>query len=381
MGIAKKSSSDDKAVQDARKPLFEARHLPGHFYVSAEIFQLELQKIFFKDWLAVARAEQIAKPGDYMALQILGEPVLLVRNHEGVVQAFANTCRHRGAEIASGKGNRKQFECPYHKWLYDLNGKLVAAPKNEEVTGFDFGNCRLPPIKCDSWGGYIFINFDPESAWLGAHLNGDSVLPACDRLNLQDTLVGDETVCEIDANWKFVSENLVDLYHATAVQDTPFGGYLPEANGAAGKLTDHGYHMEYGALHTAPGSMVLLGPLPWFKDKPEHFAFTAHIAPNFHIFAKRDLIQSWAVLPISHERTRVTIWTQYAREHFDMPAFKQKNEVIAARIKSVVASDAPLLRSLHAGARSRAYVPGPLMGQEYVVHHKLGRYLDRLFED
>ncbi|HVZ16146.1 MAG TPA: SRPBCC family protein, partial [Terriglobales bacterium] len=206
-------------------------------------------------------------------------------------------------------------------------------------------------------------------------------LSAYEGLRPQATLVGNETIVEIDANWKFVSENLLDIYHATTTHSASFAGYFPESNYVAGKLTGHGYHMEYGTLDRTPSGDVLLGPLPWLKDKPERFAFTAHIAPNFHIFARRDMIQSWVVVPLTHDRTRVTVWAQYAREHFDKPAFKQKNEVIAARIKKALTAEAPLLESLHFGARSRAYVPGPLVGQEYVVHHKLNRYLDRLFND
>ncbi|HVZ16905.1 MAG TPA: Rieske (2Fe-2S) protein, partial [Terriglobales bacterium] len=140
MGDAKRPSWNDKALQDVRNSLSKARHMPGHLYVAPEIFQLELDKIFLKDWQVVGRAEQFPNPGDFHAFRLFGEPVLLVRNANGMVQAFTNVCRHRGAEIASGRGNRKQLECPYHKWLYDLDGKLIAAPMSEHGSDFDFNS-------------------------------------------------------------------------------------------------------------------------------------------------------------------------------------------------------------------------------------------------
>ena len=99
-----------------------------------------------KDWLCVGRMEEIENPGDYIALRLLDEPIILARDNDGNVGAFANVCRHRGVEVASGSGNTQEFSCPYHGWLYDLQGNLVGAPYMKEAEGFDPTSCQLTPL-------------------------------------------------------------------------------------------------------------------------------------------------------------------------------------------------------------------------------------------
>ena len=112
-----------------------------------------------KDWLCVGRVEEFETPGDYHALRIAGEPLLICRDNDGNLNAFHNVCRHRGVEIATGQGNRRNFKCPYHAWVYDLDGRLLGAPHTREVEDFDFENCGLIAANIDCWGGYVFVNF------------------------------------------------------------------------------------------------------------------------------------------------------------------------------------------------------------------------------
>ena len=133
-------------IGGTQKPLDEATHLPSEIYTSDEVFELETEKIFKKDWLAVARAEEIEKPGDYMTFDIVGEPIIVARNTDGEINAFYNVCVHRGTEVASGNGSLKTFSCPYHAWTYDLNGQLVGAAYMDDVKDFDLDNCRLKPV-------------------------------------------------------------------------------------------------------------------------------------------------------------------------------------------------------------------------------------------
>jgi len=88
-----------------RAPLPRARHLPGHFYTSPEIYALEKEKIFRKEWLCVGRMEEIERPGDYLTFRVADEPLLVCRDENGQLNAFYNVCRHRGTEVACGRGN------------------------------------------------------------------------------------------------------------------------------------------------------------------------------------------------------------------------------------------------------------------------------------
>jgi Rieske 2Fe-2S family protein len=148
--------------EQTRQPITSASHVPGAIYASDEVLQLEKQNIFMKEWLCVARVEEVENPGDFFTTRIIGEPVLLVRNAQGQVNAFANICLHRGVEIATGTGNTKQFSCPYHAWAYDLDGHLTSASFMRESKDFDPKTCRLKTIHSAVWAGWVFINFSPN---------------------------------------------------------------------------------------------------------------------------------------------------------------------------------------------------------------------------
>ena len=109
----------------------------------------------------VAREEELEKAGDYITLRVAGEPILVCRSESGELRAFFNVCRHRGTMVADGCGNRRSFECPYHAWTYDLDGRLLGAPYTAEVQGFDPAAFGLKPLPLDTWAGFVFVNLDP----------------------------------------------------------------------------------------------------------------------------------------------------------------------------------------------------------------------------
>ncbi|MSP52404.1 MAG: Rieske (2Fe-2S) protein [Alphaproteobacteria bacterium] len=151
-----------------------------------------------KDWLCVGRAEEIDKPGDFMAFCIMGEPIVVTRNHAGAIQAFANVCAHRGVGVAGGAGNTGEFMCPYHGWLYDLDGRLLGAPYMKDAEGFDPKTCRLPPIQCGTWQGWVFVNFDAGAIPLVDYVaDWDRKLGF---LHMERCRLADKLVFEIDCN-------------------------------------------------------------------------------------------------------------------------------------------------------------------------------------
>ena len=148
-------------IDEALRMLEQNRQFSGGVYYAPEIYELEKERIFKKEWQVIGRVEQFETPGDYKTFRIVDEPILVCRDKTGKLNAFRNVCRHRGVEVAVGEGNAKDFLCPYHAWQYDLNGKLLRATYAEDIKDFDLANCRLPPVQLDIWGGFIFINFDP----------------------------------------------------------------------------------------------------------------------------------------------------------------------------------------------------------------------------
>ena len=130
--------------------------LPSRFYTSHEIFQEELERIFYSRWIYVACEADIPNPGDYATLKIGTRSFFLMRTESGEVRAFYNVCRHRGHELVAGeKGNCRRLICPYHNWTYNLEGKLIVARgMNPDFPTVDFG---LNPIEVATIGGLIYV--------------------------------------------------------------------------------------------------------------------------------------------------------------------------------------------------------------------------------
>jgi len=362
-----------------REALLEARHLPGWMYTSPEVYALEVERIFLRSWLCVGRAEEFANKGDYLATRIAGEPILICRDQAGRLNGFNNLCRHRGVEIVRGAGQAKEFMCPYHGWLYGLDGKLIGAPHSRDVENFDFSNCQLPRIKVDTWGGYVFVNLDNNCQSLADYLDEDDVRESAAFLQSEDTRVSDRYVFELPCNWKFVPENIVDLYHVGVIHGGSFGAHFP-INSIKYNLREHGYNVKYESYTMAPEGATLFETMPWLRGKvDEHFAWSTWIRPTTSLFARHDLLETWVVLPLGPELTQITVYTLLPEEYFERPAFAQMNKIYADFIRLVADEDRAMLESLQNAARSRNYAPGPTVKLECGIHQLLNYYMDMLF--
>lgn len=370
----------EEELRQTRAVLAEAKHLPAYYYTSPEILELEKQKLFFKDWLVVGRVEEWANPGDYKAFELLDEPVIVCRNQAGELKAFANVCRHRGVAVAVGEGNAKEFKCPYHAWVYDLSGKLVAASRPRGVRIANAQECRLPPIRIDTWGGFVFINFDEGAPSLEDYLDVDGYRESVAYIRPQDMLLVDKYTYELDCNWKLVPENLADVYHVEVIHRGTFGGktYSPEKALAELVFTKHGWYKEYVSGTMAPDAELLFGPAPWLADheKGKLFAFSAFLRPNFYLFARADMVQPWVAYPLGPTKTRVTGWTCLPKEFSDAPAFEAKVEILARFARQFAGEDSDLVRAIQKGLTSKYFAPGPMHELEGVIHHRINRYLD-----
>jgi len=200
--------------------------LPSSWYRSEAVFAIEKERIFCREWICVARAEELAEAGAFRVLDVLGESVLLLRNREGRLRAFYNVCRHRGSRLcrtaAAGGTNLGggiaggRITCPYHQWSYDLDGRLIAAPYLTGEAGFDKSLFSLYPIALECWGGFVFLNLTPASAAPLAAQLGE--IPArISRYPLAELRIGHTIRYEVAANWKVICENYNECYHCAGV--------------------------------------------------------------------------------------------------------------------------------------------------------------------
>ncbi len=381
ISIAPSRGTPDE-LRPTRAPLKEARHLPAYYYTDERILEEEKEKFFFKDWLVVGRVEEFLKPGDYRAMDIVGEPIVVCRNKAGELKAFSNICRHRGVALVSGQGNARVFSCPYHAWTYDLDGRLLAPSRPDGLQHFESKECRLPPIRLDTWGGFIFVNFDDAGPSLSDYLDADDYRHAAAYVKPEETVLVDTYTYEIDCNWKLIPENLADVYHVDIIHRSTFGGATYDTNKAIKELTltKYGWHKEYVSGTMAPDAELLFGPASWLADHPKGklFAFSAFLRPNFYLFARADMVQPWVAYPLSPTRTRVTGWTCLPKEFVGKPAFAEKVAILAAFARKFGGEDAELMLAMQKGLNSRYFDRGPMHELEAVIHHRINRYLDAL---
>ena len=150
-----------------------ATTLAPRSYTDPAHYDREVERIFRREWIAVAREDQVPRPGHYVAFDLLGEPLVAVRGGDGEVRVLSRVCRHRWMPIVErGVGRRSAFQCPYHLWTYALDGHLVGAPEMDRTPGFDRTACRLPALRVELWQGWVFANFDPDAAPLAPRLAG-----------------------------------------------------------------------------------------------------------------------------------------------------------------------------------------------------------------
>ena len=157
------------------RALVEERRVHRSVYLDADLFELEMERIFGRSWVFVGHDSQVAKPGDFLCTRIGLQPVILVRHSDGTVRVLYNRCGHRGAEVVTEEsGHATHFRCGYHGWTYETDGTLFAAPMPElypddfALDDRRFGMAELPRVA--SYRGFVFASLCPEGPDLATHL-------------------------------------------------------------------------------------------------------------------------------------------------------------------------------------------------------------------
>jgi phenylpropionate dioxygenase-like ring-hydroxylating dioxygenase large terminal subunit len=189
----------------------EGFSLPGRFYTDEAWLGEEKNQLFRKEWICVGRQEEVANRGDYITLELLNEPIVIVRGLDDTIRALSNVCRHRGTVIMADKGNAKSLLCPYHHWAYDTSGKLVHAPCIEVRTGFDVDNCRLPELKLEEWFGFLFVSLSEKPDDIFSTLNPLNKILKNYHLEKMHLHYLEEVIWPV--NWKILIENFMEGYH------------------------------------------------------------------------------------------------------------------------------------------------------------------------
>jgi phenylpropionate dioxygenase-like ring-hydroxylating dioxygenase large terminal subunit len=317
---------DAKHYEGVRKPLLEAETMPAFAYTSPEFYQREVERIWRKTWNFIGSADQIRNNGDYFTLNFAGVPTIVLRDQDGKIRAFANTCRHRGSELLEGKGNCKLIVCPYHSWTYDLSGNLRGTPEMDKTLNFNKDDYGLTPISIDTWGNFLFINFDKNPEPLKKHL-GD--LP--EKLapyRLENMALVRRKAFEMDCNWKLFVENAKESYHIGTVHRATINQYASAK--AAGYWVEKatGDYVVTFAQHE--GSMALLKGAKGFPTieslegrREAGGTYAPLIYPSTYLACTIDCAWYLEMHPISASKTYMVHGALFPRDRLDRPDFEE----------------------------------------------------------
>jgi choline monooxygenase len=191
------------------------RNLAPGYYVDPEIYRGEREAIFARHWHMVGPVAEVAESGQYVAVEIANWKLFVLRGQDGVLRAFHNVCRHRGARLLEeGAGRCQTLRCPYHLWVYDHEGRLRGAPWFGDDPGFRLDDWPLQPVSVDTWRGLLFIAIAPATSLI--EQLGDLPEEVAEfPIESFAAVAGERFV--MSANWKTYTDNFVEGYHVPGI--------------------------------------------------------------------------------------------------------------------------------------------------------------------
>ena len=364
------------------------------FYADPDVFRLDLDRIFYKEWIFAGHDCEISEPGQFLTLQIGDYPVLVVRGQDDIVRAFHNSCRHRGSRICTtDHGRSKRLVCPYHQWSYNLDGSLARARHMGD--DFDKAPFGLKPVHCGLVAGYIFVCVAADApaferfaataaAYLGPHRLGEA------KVAFESTIVE-------NGNWKLVWENNRECFHCAANHPELCRTFpeTPTVTGVGGGATDltvqaHWQHCEAAGLpsafrlaadgqhrltrmplldnavsYTMSGAPAVRRPLCDDVTTPRIGALLMFHYPSTWNHVLGDHALSFRVLPIGPTSTEVTTKWLVAKDAVEGVDYDIDDLTHVWRATND--QDRRVVEENQRGILSPAYEPGP-----YLPEHESG---------
>jgi len=328
----------------------KAFSIPPECYVSPDCARTEAEAIFRRSWLGVGRADQVKNPGDFVALDIAGQAVLLLRDKEGQLRAMANSCRHRGARLAGGAGNCRGLRCPFHSWAYHLDGRLAAAPQMDAAAGFAREDYSLIQYRAEERLGFAFICLDEGAAELDTVLGDFAEIHAPWPLETLVTTRRREVT--VDCNWKAFLEVFNEYYHLPFVHRDSIDAVYSPPDPAT--VTTGNYASQFGAT-TGTGGLLqtrqeqALPLMPGVAGREADGVRYTWVFPNMTFAAGADALWAYEAYPMGPDRCKVVQTACFPPETLDLPQADVRIAAYHERLDAALAEDIPALVNQHRG--------------------------------
>ena len=341
--------------------------LPAAWYRDPAHYERELEAFWYSRWIAVAREEELPRPGDWRLARIGTQQVLITRDENGELRAFHNTCRHRGSVLCteeSGNFARKRIVCPYHSWTYDLAGQLVATPRRMETPDFRLEDFPLYSVRTASWGGFVFVNLSSNDALSVGEL--DSQLG---RYGLQNLRIGKRIVADVKANWKLLAENFSECFHCPPVHPELCRVITAYRDAGAWGLRGAEAKSEYaqGAQTLTMDGTARIPPLAGLSDEERKTLYIpAMLPPGLFLNVHPDYVNAHMMFPTGPESVRIVYDWLFEAERLPLPEADLQHYVALWDITN--RQDARNCEWQQQGMQSREFKHGYYVPQEFDCH-------------
>jgi phenylpropionate dioxygenase-like ring-hydroxylating dioxygenase large terminal subunit len=344
--------------------------LPAWTYRNAEFFALERERLFLANWMVVAHVSELAQPGDYATLDLLGERAVVVRGEDGALRAFHNVCRHRAAAVVkdgAGRCPEGGIRCPYHGWLYGLDGRLKAVPGEASFPGLDKAAFGLKPLDLEILLGFVFVRFRPGGPSLAERLA--PYLPELASYRLEEMEPRGSTVWEVDyeVDWKNIMDNFLEGYHVPVGHPglyRLFGGrYDSEVREGGVSRSIHWLRDRPSANWSERHYQTLLPEMSHLPvERRRAWSYYA-LLPNFAFDLYPDMIDFFQAIPLGPGRCRLR-GRAYHRRGDNRRALRAAQYLNRRINRQVQREDEDLIRSVQSGLASSSYGTGILSSKE-----------------
>ena len=354
--------------------------LPSSWYYDADHYALERGAIWQKQWIYLCRADSLPESRSFRTFDLVGQPVLLVRDESGEIRAFYNACRHRGAALcrdAEGRLPASGISCPYHAWNYRLNGQLARIPASGRPHHVKVEEVHLHPIAVQVWRGFVYVNLSAAGATLGGNFNAN--LDQFDHWPLEDLVVGHRLTKRIRCNWKVFWENYNECLHCPVVHPGLVDAVPIYRRGIMESRDDPDWRRHEHLVDPLYRGGMKQGSVTWTTDGRslgyEFEGLTDHeraagyhymtSLPSHYLVLHVDHVRSSRILALGPEETELEIEWLFPRSTLADPSV----DIMRACDFSakVMQEDAEVCELTQRGLRATPHVKGMLMPEEYDV--------------
>ena len=341
-------------------------------YTSPDYLEVEREQIFKKSWQFVCHEEKLREIGSYVTTSIQGQSILVVRNESGELKAFYNVCKHRAHELLFGEGKTRLITCPYHAWVYKLDGSLFKARRSELIENFDTSKICLKEVRLETFLHFVFVNLDPDAESLARQTGSLAEEIRGYAPDIANLTFAKRLTYNIKANWKAVVDNFLECYHCPVAHKD----FCSLIDMDTYEVKTHGIYSSHMAKAKATNNNAYDISDASVTDHAVWFLW-----PNMTLmrYPGRGNFMVWRFYPINEEETY---------EEFDF--FLETAEPTEAEEEAIrfiddvlQPEDIGLVESVQRGMRTPAFEQGRFLVDpegsgmsEHAVHHFHGMVLD-----